>query len=58
MSHADPPGTEHDQPDQPDREDIWTRLQAYCTQGHRLRYPPLTEEQARNTADYGHLLPS
>lgn len=34
-------------PSEDSDQDFWTRLRTYCQYGHDLRYPPLTEEQAR-----------
>ena len=39
-------------------QDIWARLRAYCQHGHALRYPPLTDEQARALEQHGiYMLP-
>ena len=38
-------------------QDIWSRLRDYCYFGHDLKYPPLTEEQARDLERRGTPIP-
>ncbi len=38
-------------------QDIWARLRAYCQHSHALRYPPLTDEQARALEHHGIYMP-
>lgn len=38
-------------------QDIWSRLRAYCEHGHALRYPPLTDDQARTLEQHGIPIP-
>lgn len=37
--------------------DIWSRLRDYCQYGHALKYPPLTDEQARELERHGIPIP-
>lgn len=45
MTSADPP------------QDIWSRLRDYCQHGYALKYPPLTDEQARELERRGTPIP-
>src|SRR5690349_17641702 len=38
-------------------QDVWSRLRDYCQHGHELKYPPLTDEQARELERRGTPIP-